>query len=402
VSVATLALVVGQATVGIGQTLIYTVLGPAAREIGVTELQSGAIISISALVLTFASPFWGRLIDRYGARRAYLVGMLSYSIGSLLFAWILHLGLVRALAPLATLFCLIAARGLYAFMTAGIFPAAMAYTAHSTDESKRSAGMALMSASFVSGSILGPVVGAALAATELVLPIYVAAALAFLGFCISFFSLEKNSRRDSLERKISTRYKRKNKAVIFIFLGMAFAYFAYSSLQQSLSFYVQDVFHLTAAQTVKETGYFIAVLAVSMVVTQAGMAKLAGMSPRVIIMAGAALAVSGLLTLSISSTSLQICFAQVMIGIGLGLFLPGLQTWASMAVPSEEQGAIAGLTFSAQALGYVVGPVLGSYLFRVSHPLTYVFGAAAIFFALVFVSRVHGKMNIPKISEIGD
>mgnify|MGYP001989458691 CR=1 FL=1 len=72
--------------VGMGQTIVFAVLAPLGREVGLSEVQVGGIIAGSSIMFFFASPVWGRVSDRWGRRRVMLVGLFGYTAGTLVFA----------------------------------------------------------------------------------------------------------------------------------------------------------------------------------------------------------------------------------------------------------------------------------------------------------------------------
>ena len=60
-----------------GQTVLFAVLGPVARDIGLSELQVGSIISATAVVFVFASPVWGHISDRWGRKKVMVFGLAA-------------------------------------------------------------------------------------------------------------------------------------------------------------------------------------------------------------------------------------------------------------------------------------------------------------------------------------
>jgi MFS family permease len=60
----------------------------------------------------------------------------------------------------------------------------------------------------------------------------------------------------------------------------------------------------------------------------------------------------------------------------------------SLSVHDQEQGAVAGLNSSAQALGRTVGPLLGTGLYELRPEYPYAFGALllVVVFAFLLVS----------------
>jgi len=76
-------------------------------------------------------------------------------------------------------------------------------------------------------------------------------------------------------------------------------------------------------------------------------------------------------------------------GFGQGLALPGVTAAVSLGVSEDEQGAVAGLNSSAQALGRLMGPVVGTGLYQIRPEYPYGFSAAllAVVMVLMLTSR---------------
>jgi MFS family permease len=384
-STSMLGLVCGIGVIGGGQTLLYTVLGPATREIGIGEFQTGMIVTMSALVLTCSSPFWGRLIDKWGSRKAYIVGMASYAVGSFIFAGVLALALARIITPVLSLMCLIAVRCIY--------PAAMKHVADVTNERDRGGGMAVILAAANVGSILGPILGSVLGSVALLLPIFVTSALALIATATAAVSLHdaRNPVRvASCEaepvRPAGLRFA--DRRISSVLIATALAYIAFSALQQSLPFYLQDILRLDARGTARSVGIAMGVLATAMVATQLGIVKFLKPGAQTMLTMGAASLIGGLLCVGAASTLPAICGAQILVGIGFGLFLPGAKTAASLAVAANEQGAVAGLIAAASAAGVVVGPLIGTGLVNMGASTPYFVGAVVMLLALLLTHRV--------------
>ena len=54
--------------IGIGQSMLFSILPPAARAIGISPFQVSTIFAISASIWVFVSPWWGRRSDVRGRR----------------------------------------------------------------------------------------------------------------------------------------------------------------------------------------------------------------------------------------------------------------------------------------------------------------------------------------------
>jgi MFS family permease len=114
--------------VGAGQTVVFAIVPPISRSIGLTEVESSLIFTASAAAILLTSQSWGRASDRFGRLPVVLFGLTSYGILLAALAWILHLGLSGASASfvfveLVTPFGSLA--GLWCFALAAILLAAI-------------------------------------------------------------------------------------------------------------------------------------------------------------------------------------------------------------------------------------------------------------------------------------
>jgi DHA1 family multidrug resistance protein-like MFS transporter len=75
---------------------------------------------------------------------------------------------------------------------------------------------------------------------------------------------------------------------------------------------------------------------------------------------------------------------MAIVGFGTGMAGPGVGVSATFQVESHEQGGLAGLLASFAGLGFVVGPLLGGFLYRfdMSYPTLF----AAILMIPVIIS----------------
>ena len=153
--------------VGFGFTVLFAILGPLGREVGMSELQISSIIAASSLVVFLASPRWGRLSDRWGRKRVMVIGLFGYACGNLLFASVFHLTLIGALLPLTGYLLLMLTRVIHASVMSAIMPASSAYMADITSTATRTKGMGAVGAANNLGSILGPALGGLLAGVTL-------------------------------------------------------------------------------------------------------------------------------------------------------------------------------------------------------------------------------------------
>ncbi|MDU4961347.1 MAG: MFS transporter [Sporomusaceae bacterium] len=125
-------------------------LGDLGADHQMIKLWSGAVFAVTFLVSAVMSPLWGRLADKAGKRRMLIRAGLSLS-------FVYFLGsLVRS--PLELFFM----RMLQGFAT-GFVPAALSIVASTAPEDKLGFSLGIMQTATLTGTILGPLFGGGLA-----------------------------------------------------------------------------------------------------------------------------------------------------------------------------------------------------------------------------------------------
>ncbi|MFT6992948.1 MAG: MFS family permease, partial [Paraglaciecola sp.] len=134
-------LLLAAGAMGFAQTVLFAILAPLGREVGLVEVQIGAIISSSSLTLFLVSPLWGRASDLWGRRKILLIGLFGYSVGTVMFASVFQAALLGYLIPVTALILLIVTRVANAVVMAAVAPSANAYMADITTITDRIKGM---------------------------------------------------------------------------------------------------------------------------------------------------------------------------------------------------------------------------------------------------------------------
>ncbi len=354
-------LAIGLITFSMGQTILFTVLGPLAREIGLSEIQVGLMISLAAIIIAVASPWWGRRSDLWGRRMVMVFGLMSYALTMVAFVFVIHVGLQGTLAAGTVFLLMIGVRSVYAVLTAGIQPAATAYIADTTTGADRAAGLALVGAAYGLGSVLGPAFGSAFSVFGLLTPLNGVALLAFVGAVAVLLVLPPGRRLPRTERGPVLSW-RDNRIMPFLLI-MSGVLTVGASAQQTAAFYLQDLFDLEARETARYVGIIMAVSALALLIAQGGIVQMLKPRPGILVRSGLALSCIGFLLLVVAASFEWILMGYVLLGFAMGLVNPGLLAAVSLNVQDKEQGAVAGLMGSAMASGFVVGPVLGTWLY---------------------------------------
>ncbi|HVN84080.1 MAG TPA: MFS transporter [Candidatus Binatia bacterium] len=371
--------------IGLGQSMLFSILPPAAREIGLSPFQVSTIFATSAALWVFVSPWWGRRSDMVGRRPIILVGLLGYALSMSLLATMIKLGLAK-LVPAVTIYPLmIASRSMFALFGSGTGPASQAYVADRTSATERTAGVALVNAAMGLGETVGPGVGAALAAIGLLTPLYLSSALAVVSAAMIWFYLpEKEQPQAHLverPRRLSVRDPR-----VWPFLLVATSMQAVRATTViTFAFFLQDTLTLTAQQTVQYSGIGFVTLAVSGLFAQLVVVQRFRPPARLMIRIGTPLMLAAFVLFIIGHGYATYLVALTSLGLGIGLVRPGNAAAASLAVSADEQGAAAGVVGGVSVIGNVFGPMLGTKLYQVVPIGPYLLNAAVMTAVLVYL-----------------
>jgi MFS family permease len=365
----------------LGQTAVFAVLPSIGREVGLLEIQVGAIIAASSVVFFFAGPMWGRASDRFGRRKVFLIGQAGYVIGGSLFAASFWAALEGILLPFYAWLCMIVARMTQATLMSASQPAAGAFVADITSSHDRAKGLARIGAANNLGSIIGPAVGGLLATLSLLAPFVLAVISVGIATVLSYFLLPAAPSQPTTTQRPRVRFTDRRLAPWVIpgtlmFLGAAV-------VQQTLSFRIQDALTLDAAGAAGAFGTTMMASAVAGLVAQSLLVQRFGLSPGAWLGLGLPLIASALLAMALFTSLTAFIVANVLMGFGMGFAGAGFSAGASLSVKPEEQGAASGIIAACSSAGWIVGPLMGPGLYRVMPELPFVLTAVLVMTAAV-------------------
>ncbi len=359
-------------------------LGPyLGTQVGATPFEIGLLMSIYSIMQFIFAPMWGRLSDRLGRRPIILTSLLGGAIAHTLYAysdsvWMLFLG-----------------RGLAGFFGANI-SAAMAYIADVTDKKNRSKGMGLIGAAFGLGFILGPPIGGFLGELGTNISHNPPFGLGFgaLGasaLCLMNFLLASKVLKESLTPEIRSRLlKRESRFVMIkkfvtketlgalLLIGFL-ATTAMANMESTLGLYVKDRWNWS----LKQTGFAFAYIGMIHVFTQGFLIRklMPKLGEAKMMTIGLVLATIGFTGIAFVNSSTPLALTVTFLGFGMGVFNPSLMGSISLTANPEDQGAVMGVQQSFSALGRIIGPITGGWIYEnIDRPASFI---AAGFFALI-------------------
>jgi MFS family permease len=357
----------------LGLSILFPILGPLGRQLGLNEVHIGWLSSGYSLMQLLASPWWGRRSERIGRRPVLLTGIFGFCIGFGSFGIVAWLGTRGILTGTALFAALLACRVVGGALSAATLPTAQAYVADVTPRERRTSGMALIGAAFGLGIVFGPAIGAGLAHFGLLTPVFVSAAVALLNGVFVYGMLPEPERREV----VADASPRSSLAVawplLLVGLGLTLSTVA---LEQTVAFLYQDVLHLSAQSAARHVGIALALYGVAAVLSQGVLARRSHVPPTQLLLISLPLTALGLTCTALSHQFWTLTGSLVLQGLGSGLAMPALAAALSLEVGDDRQGEVAGLNSSAQALGRTLGPLLGTALYAAHHRTPYWAGAA--------------------------
>lgn len=380
-----LLLFAGLVSVGMGQSLMFAILPPVARNLGLSEVQVGVIFAVSGVLWVLSSPFWGRLSDVWGRRPVILVGLLGFASSMAMFGLVVQAALAGWLALLPTYLLMIATRGVFGVLGSATAPAANAYVADRTEPEERVAQLATQSAGFGLGFTIGPGVVSVLLIFGLVTPFYAIAALGFLGALIIGLKLPEQptrQRRTSGGKRMSPFDPR---VLPYLLVGIALG-IGQATAMQTAGFYAIDVLGMSIEQSARLVGIALMGAAAAGLFVQLVVIRLLKPLPRTMMGIGSVFAMAGFALLVFGSSYPIMLIAMVVLGFSFGLVRPGATAGASLAVSREEQGAVAGLMNTTGALGAVFAPVVGMSLYQLMPRAPYVLDFLLMLVAIALIA----------------
>jgi MFS family permease len=379
-------LITGLLANAIGQAFIFAILPPLGREVALSEVQTTSIISTSALVFTFCSPWWGRRSDQIGRKIVIVIGLAGYAVGTVIFAGVFALGMKGILSGWTLYFTALFFRCLQSSVMAATSPGVTAYAADHSSRAFRTQTLARLGTANSLGVIIGPVLAGLLAGLGLLFPLYVAA----LFTLIAVFTVWKylpEGEFSGVARKRAPRLSFLDSRLRVYLLSAIGTFTGFSAIQQTLGFRIQDSLSLSGVETAQYTGAALMVSAFFTLALQLSIAqRYAGPALNLVRMGLVCNLIAASFVASAQGLT-GLIIGMAFMGAGLGLIGPAIAAGASLAVSRDEQGGAAGLITACPAAGFVIGPILGGALYQLNAAYPPIFAGIITFCVLLYALK---------------
>lgn len=390
-----MVLAYGMLISAIGNNFLITILPPLGRDMGFVEWQVGVILAVGGIFMLVTGPVWGRVSEDWGRKRVILFGAVGYILTTAAFALVIDMRIAGMMSAFVCFILLVAVRGLYTLTSGAIYPATVAMVGDMTSQENRAGGVALISAAWGFGSVIGPAIAAAFSAMSPTAPFYVVTVMGIAAVGFYVFYLHEPKRHKSSEK---TGFRHiMTPAILSISAGFTILILGNVTLIVTLGFHFQDTFNLTTAETARNVGIALSASAIAQIILQVGVIPRLKWSPRKMINVGMPVAIVAVLLIMYAPSYPAVVAAMVLFGFGGGVGWPAYMTAGSLAAGPENQGSMAGLTAAFQAIGFMVGPILGTVAYQMNSDSPYIICGSLIALAIVMAN----VLPMPAPSEDG-
>ena len=373
----------GLFTVGLGQSFVFVLVPPLARELGLTVIQTSSIFAISAFAWTLTSAFWGRTSDKYGRRNIAILGLIGYAIS--LIALITPLFLVeRKLLHFTYLFpALVLGRLINGLVGSATRPASFAYVADISPKEKRTVKFARLESSFLLGTVAGPLLGGFLFLISNETPFYVFSFLGLVAALGIYKELENTNIKKESNNK-TTKISWHSNTILPFLIYAAISSVCQASLLQSIGFYITDLF-TTFDNLPTLISMTFALLSISTIVSQYLFTDAFPMKNFNLLLFGTVLLIFSYLTMAFFQSIAVYYLSIIVLGFGFGMTRPALASSLSIAQTPENQGSAAGYLGSVIPIGHMTTPFIAMPIYAINPAYLYYFSSILCIGLVLFI-----------------
>ncbi len=345
-------LVVASFFVAVGFGIIVPAIPLFARSFGVSNAAVGLIISLFALSRFASGLFSGKLVDKFGERTVFAVGVafVALSVGAC--------GIAQSYNQL--LFFR-AAGGLGSSMFS---VAASSVILRSVSDTQRGHAMSVYNGSFLLGAIAGPAIGGGLAAVSLRAPFFVYAialsisgTVAFIFFTSEHLQAPKKSegKKASMSLKDAFALKGYRYALVITFVASWVIFGVRTSI---LPLFITEQLKSTAA--VVGWGFTISAVIQGTLILRAGRIS-DERGRRFVLIVGTSIAFAGIVIMTATLNPLMFFLSMAIIGLG-NAFLASAPATIVGDLIEGKGGQVIALFQMAGDAGMIVGPVVVGFV----------------------------------------
>jgi MFS family permease len=347
------------------------VIGPVVRLLGLSEWHAGLSVTAAGVLWMLSARRWGALSDRIGRRRVLLIALAAYAVIYIVMAVFVDTALQAPPAVWLSVLALVGTRALVGLFYAAVPPTAAALVADEAAPGQRAGAMAKLGSANALGMVIGPAAAGWVAFHDLALTLYVAALLPVLALLVIAWRLPSApppaAPTNGPRAALAWYDPRLRLPVLAVFAAMISVTIA----QVTVGFFAIDRLQLAPAAGARMAGLALTAVGVGLIVAQVLVMTFKTMPPRRWIALGAVISGIGFSSVALVQAPWQLLATYAVAAFGMGFVFPSFQALAADSVQAHEQGAAAGAVASVQGLGMVIGPMVGTLLYRAAPSAPY-------------------------------
>lgn len=361
----------------LGFGVIIPILPEVIVQQNLSDIHVGGLLTIYALASFFTAPLWGAYSDRTGRKKMILMGLLGFSLSFFLFALFIE-----------NLPLLYLSRIVGGVFSGALYTAVTGFVADLTDEENRNKYMGLMGMSIGLGFIFGPAIGGVLGDISLQLPFIASGSLTLLLLVYAGMILKEPERRGNANKRAilpkggATLWQYR---IRYLFLFSFMVTFLLAGLEATFQLFQIDKIQITPLQL----GYlFMASGFVDAAIQGGVVRRVKNGTETTWIIAAQFVTALGLFLLPFTSS-------LIWAGVALSIFTAGnaLARTVLVSLTTKESGGkygtAAGMTYSMDNMGRIIGPLLFTWIFTLEAGNIYFISTtlAVLSVGLIFVFR---------------
>ncbi|MFH5924335.1 MFS transporter [Roseomonas xinghualingensis] len=362
-----LSLMVATFSGSLAMMAFIALIGPIARVAGLEPWQAGLAVTASGVMWMLGARPWGLASDRHGRRAVLLTGTVGFALAY----WALCLFIDAALRwqlPAVLVFGgLVVGRALVGGTYAAIPAASGALIADRVAPDRRAAAMAMLGTGSGAGLVLGPALAALLVPYGLSAPLLATATLPLVALLAIWWKVPAPAQKARPPRMALRLLDPRLRHSLLI--GFA-AMFSVAIAQVTIGFFALDRLGLPPEASARAAGSALMMVGIALVLSQAVATRLS-LPPERMVGVGTLVAGLGFGSVALADGPWMLGASYFIAASGMGWVFPGFSAMVANSVGPAEQGGAAGAAGSAQGLGMVLGPVVGSLLYMAGPVLPY-------------------------------
>ncbi|WP_252504538.1 MFS transporter [Sporosarcina sp. Marseille-Q4943] len=357
----------------LGFGIIIPVLPEVIVQQELSEIHVGGLLTVYSLASFFTAPLWGALSDRTGRKKLIMVGLIGFSLSFFLFSFFIE-----------NLTMLYLSRVVGGIFSGALYTAVTGFVGDMTTEENRNKYMGLLGMSIGLGFIFGPAIGGVLGDISLQTPFIASGVLTLLLLVYAGIILKEPERLGEANKRallpkggtMLWQYRIRNLFLLSFMVTLILA-----GIESTFQLFQISAIEITPLQI----GYlFMAVGFVDAAIQGGVVRRVKNGSETKWILGGQIITAIGLILIPFTGSLFWA-------GVALSVFTAGnaLSRTVLVSLTSKESGGkygtAAGMTYSMDNLGRIIGPLLFTWLFtRMTGEIYYISAALAVL-SIVFI-----------------